>query len=269
MHESRPHDAHDRRPPHVVQERGRAAGGRGQKSFRALKSSTSSSMDAAQRCSSSASCSTWRGITPRAHGAWTLQEGRGRRQRDLHRLRRTRDPPDFCARPCALARSDAVVAPAEPSATSTSFEAGATEWQQEPTRGAETSWAWGSEKRLNHQLWRTPPRYERSLEVPGSNPGAPIPRRSRTSSTPPDGNPLTVALADSLLGARISEDTVKRDREVMEGWDKNDPKARAYARETSTATCPACGHAVELEPPTANGKSLPCDSPLSGVGSRG
>jgi hypothetical protein len=33
----------------------------------------------------------------------------------------------------------------------------------------------------------------------------------------------------------------------LEGWDPDDPEVQAYLRECETATCPACGHVVELE----------------------
>jgi endogenous inhibitor of DNA gyrase (YacG/DUF329 family) len=33
----------------------------------------------------------------------------------------------------------------------------------------------------------------------------------------------------------------------LEGWDPANPEVAAYLRECSTATCPSCGHVVELE----------------------
>jgi hypothetical protein len=33
----------------------------------------------------------------------------------------------------------------------------------------------------------------------------------------------------------------------LEGWDANDPEVQEYLRECSTATCPRCGHVVELD----------------------
>ena len=33
----------------------------------------------------------------------------------------------------------------------------------------------------------------------------------------------------------------------LEGWDENDPDVKAYLRQASTATCPSCGHTVELD----------------------
>ncbi len=33
----------------------------------------------------------------------------------------------------------------------------------------------------------------------------------------------------------------------LEGWDANDPEVKEYLRECSTATCPKCGHIVEID----------------------
>jgi hypothetical protein len=39
----------------------------------------------------------------------------------------------------------------------------------------------------------------------------------------------------------------------LEGWDPADPEVAAYLRECETATCPSCGHVVELETLTISG----------------
>jgi hypothetical protein len=39
----------------------------------------------------------------------------------------------------------------------------------------------------------------------------------------------------------------------LEAWDPADPEVAAYLRECQTATCPSCGHVVELETLTAKG----------------
>jgi hypothetical protein len=33
----------------------------------------------------------------------------------------------------------------------------------------------------------------------------------------------------------------------LEGWHADDPEVEQYLRECSTATCPGCGHVVELD----------------------
>ena len=33
----------------------------------------------------------------------------------------------------------------------------------------------------------------------------------------------------------------------LEGWDADDPDVQQYLRECSTATCPSCGHTLELD----------------------